>query len=398
MRHYSTLRLRDALQAAAHLPFWKERLENSGVDLDSFQVSDLDRLPVLSKKDFRERKMVEYTDAETIRFAERDFTSGSTGQPFEFFFDRPAELRSFAICERMFRINAGGRYPVIGMRGRHKPGFAVHGHHMFYLLGSNSVKHRLHDLVEVAQRYPEGIILYGYTSAIIEVARQVQEQGGTMNIRAAIATGEALSAEQRALIEQTLKTKFFLNYASREMGWVGYECDHHSVHVNEEWAYLEIVDENGKAVKDGEEGAIVVTLFDNRTMPLIRYDSGDTGSVIPGPCPCGSALKRITLSGRKNDIIELADGRTVPLINLSASLDKYNKSLRQFQIVQTSPLEFTIKVIPGPGFEASRDNIRDQIVRLLHPSVTITWEIVEDIAPSKSGKSIYFVRALKNTP
>jgi phenylacetate-CoA ligase len=349
---------------------------------------------VISKKDFADWDVSEYTDQTIIARATADFTSGSTGVPFNFFFDRSAELRSFAICERMFITGAGKRYPVVAMRARHKPGFAFHDHRFFYLMGSNSLPHRFDDLVEVGKTFPNGFILYGYPSALVETAHLAEERGTSLPVRALIGTGEPVAQEQRVFAEQALHTKFFINYAGRDMGWLGYECEHHAMHLNEEWAYVEIVDGQGLPVEPGEEGAIVVTLFDNRTMPLIRYNGGDRGVMRSEPCTCGRTLRTITVSGRQSDLIEFPGGRAVPLINLSGSLDRYASALRQFQIVQTSALGFTIRAIPGPEFEVFREQILGRVIRLLHPDVQVKWELVEDIPPTKTGKAVYFVREL----
>lgn len=395
MDSYVEARLSEKIRIAASIPFWKDIFDRVGIDEGIGTRRNFSKIPIVSKKDFIGHEVGYFTNPNLLEKSTPDYTSGSTGQPFKFYFDWGAELRSFAICERMVRVAAHRRYPIIAMRARHKPGFAFHKHNLFFLSGCNSVRHRLPDLIKLGQTYRDGFILYGYTSAILEVARQAEEQDAKFNIRAAIATGEALGPEQRAYIEEKLHTNFFLNYATRDLGWLGYECEYRAMHLNEEWAYIEILDERGMPTPPGTAGRIVVTPFDNRVMPFLRYDIGDRGTFATNPCPCGRTLKTLEFSGRHAEMIHLDGGRAVPLINISPAFDRYVNTVKQFQIVQTSPLSFTIKVVPGFQFESNKENLEALLVRLLHPSVRISWECVAEIPNAPSGKAIYFVRAIK---
>jgi phenylacetate-CoA ligase len=385
-------RIRETLISASRLPFWRARFETAGIVPQAATPADLTRLPILSKKDFLMHDRSQYVDVSRLQDALKDHTSGSTGMPFEFFIDREAELRSFAICERMFKVNVGRRYQIIGMRSGHKPGFAFYKYHLFYLQSIMSVPHRIDDLIECAQRY-SGCILYSYPSAILAVAKQMQDRPEDLRVRAAIGTGESLSSEDRTLIERNLRTKMFTNYASRDCGYLAFECEHKVLHLNEEWAYVEIVDAEGVPVALGQEGRIVVTLYDNRVMPLIRYAIGDHGVITAQPCVCGRTLRTIRVVGRQSDNIDLGQGRIVPLLNVSVIFNWYGGAVRQFQIVQTAPVKFTVRVIPGELFDTMREDIQDRLVRALHPEARISWETVEKIEPTRTGKAIYFVKA-----
>ncbi|XPV74748.1 MAG: phenylacetate--CoA ligase family protein [Desulfovibrio sp.] len=86
------------------------------------------------------------------------------------------------------------------------------------------------------------------------------------------------------------------HYGSVESGLsAGIECKQSSgYHVREMDLYLEIIDpETGAVLPDGEQGEIVLTTLGERAMPLIRYRSGDIGSITRQRCKCGSPLMRI---------------------------------------------------------------------------------------------------------
>jgi phenylacetate-CoA ligase len=130
-------------------------------------------------------------------------------------------------------------------------------------------------------------------------------------------------------------------------------------------------------------------------MPFIRYDIGDRGSLSDTPCPCGRTLRTIRMTGRQMESIELEDGRTVALLDISAAIDAFAHSVHQFQMTQTSPRTFRIKVVPGPRYETNRDQLNAMLIRLLHPRVAIEWDVVDSIPEAKSGKAVYFVRAFE---
>lgn len=57
---------------------------------------------------------------------------------------------------------------------------------------------------------------------------------------------------------------------------------------------VEIIDpDTGAPLPPGREGEIVITGLRNEAMPLIRYRTGDVGSIIEGTCDCGGRLPRL---------------------------------------------------------------------------------------------------------
>jgi phenylacetate-CoA ligase len=73
------------------------------------------------------------------------------------------------------------------------------------------------------------------------------------------------------------------------------------MHVCEE-VFLEIVDpQSGNPVSPGEVGEIVVTYFD-KTLPMVRYGTGDLSFLETGSCPCGRTSPRLgDIVGRVGD-------------------------------------------------------------------------------------------------
>ena len=200
------------------------------------------------------------------------------------------------------------------------------------------------------------------------------------------------SDDQRKRIENILGVKLFMGYTTRELGWLGFECENRRLHINEEWAYVEIINERGERVPDGMEGSVVVTTFDNRVMPFIRYRTGDIGTISRERCPCGRTLKTIRIIGRTAYRIELGNGTSASLLEVAGAFDRFFNAIRHFQIIQKGPSDFIVRVVAGPTFPVEKNDVHNALLRVLHQDVSITWDVVDVIPETIGGKAAYFVR------
>ncbi|MDQ6478044.1 AMP-binding protein [Dyadobacter sp. LHD-138] len=100
--------------------------------------------------------------------------------------------------------------------------------------------------------------------------------------------------------------KLYSTYASTEMGAAFTECQEgKGGHLNPDLLILEVVDENGNVVGEGEMGEVVVTTLGVEGMPLLRYKTGDLCHVYYAPCACGRHSTRLgPVVGRKQQMIK----------------------------------------------------------------------------------------------
>jgi phenylacetate-coenzyme A ligase PaaK-like adenylate-forming protein len=97
-------------------------------------------------------------------------------------------------------------------------------------------------------------------------------------------------------VRQRSACEVFQHYGSTEMGLGGgVDCSAHmGYHMREADLYFEIVSsQTGAPLPDGEFGEVVFTTLGRTGMPLIRYRSGDISRILPGPCDCGSIVRRL---------------------------------------------------------------------------------------------------------
>ncbi len=92
------------------------------------------------------------------------------------------------------------------------------------------------------------------------------------------------------------------------------ECSFHNAHhVHEDVCLLEVVKINEDyPASPGEVGRLVVTAFNPRPMPVIRYLTGDLAVMFDEECGCGRILKRVELLDREDNIIVVEGKRILP--------------------------------------------------------------------------------------
>lgn len=128
--------------------------------------------------------------------------------------------------------------------------------------------------------------------------------------------GEPLAAVpgSRARIEELWHAKAYDSYGCNEGGCVaGGECiAQDGLHFSEEVLIPEIIDEHGEQVAPGGQGELVVSNVASKTMPLLRFKTGDVVTYTDEPCSCGRQTIRIKVIGRTDDMILIKGTNVFP--------------------------------------------------------------------------------------
>jgi len=195
-------------------------------------------------------------------------------------------------------------------------------------------------------------ILATYPTAAVLLA--AEQAAGRLNLELAeIWTGgEGLRAADRERIESAFACPVRNEYGASEFLGIAWECPRRTLHVNADWIILEPVDRNGVPVPPGVPShTTLVTNLANRVQPLIRYDLGDSITVLPDPCPCGSALPAIAVEGRADETLWVvsSEGRTVALVPLAlTTVIEDEGGLFHFQLLQVEPGVLVLRCGPEP--------------------------------------------------
>jgi len=243
--------------------------------------------------------------------------------------------------------------------------------------------------------------IWGYPSAVELVARFLKETGcSAVKPRAVITGAEQLYDRQRELFSSVFGCDTFSNYSSWEAHSIAAECQYHyGFHISAENIIVEVVDDQGNPVREGQEGSVVITNLHNFAMPFIRYNLGDLAVFTNHQCTCGRGLPLLKqISGRTVDIIRTRSGKNITgtaLINLFMN----PPGVVQFQFVQLSYENIVIKLVMDKEYSRGDwDNIavqvKDRFVSIIGPDLNIDVEFVDTIPLTESGKHMAVISHL----
>ncbi|MHC6201961.1 DVU_1553 family AMP-dependent CoA ligase [Breznakiellaceae bacterium SP9] len=109
-------------------------------------------------------------------------------------------------------------------------------------------------------------------------------------------SGDYVSMSITKVLEAEWGCRVFTHYGLTETcyGLAVQCCAQEGQHIRLDDYIVEIIDPlTGAELPLGQEGEIVVSSLSSEAMPLLRYRSGDIGSLITDPCACGSRLPRL---------------------------------------------------------------------------------------------------------
>jgi phenylacetate-CoA ligase len=389
--------------ARDHVPYYRRVFEDAGLDPTRASLrEDLSRVPLLTKDLIRQHRSELIADLMHRGPLFPKSTGGSTGVPLTFYRDRYVQAVSEALdvfVRSWWGIRPWDRTALVW--GTDRDLNESTWREKFYewryrrrLI--NAFRMQDTDLLNFCQallcwRPP---YLMGYASALEELARCAQTHGlDGLRFHAIRSAAETLWPGQRQLIENTFHAPVYNFYGSREIGNVAAECpEERRLHLISTWHYLEIVDEQGRPLANGEPGQLVITDLSNFGMPFVRYRNEDTGTLAIARCPCGRPSPVLeNLLGRTSDLIRTPQGEIVHgefFTHLFYGLD----NIRQFTVHQTELTKLILKYVPaGTGHNETIQRIASSIRRRLGPEVTVEVEVCDVIERPPNGKHRFTV-------
>ncbi len=171
------------------------------------------------------------------------------------------------------------------------------------------------DDMQMAAKYTikgRATVLMGAPSYIVRLLRDnedlMKEYG---RIRKVIFGGEMMTESQRNYLREVfgIEEIFSMIYASNETGSMGYQCRFCPPSVFHQFTdiqRMEVVKRDvDEPVEPGEVGRLLFTGFLRQNGYTERYEIGDLGREISGPCPCGRLEPRFELLGRYGDVVRI---------------------------------------------------------------------------------------------
>lgn len=232
-----------------------------------------------------------------------------------------------------------------------------------------------------------------FPSRLCEFIIDARRQGCLLfspSLRRVFLTGEVTHAWQKSLIERELGVETVQSYGVQEAGAIAFACEYGAWHTCAESIVVEFIRE-GRPATHGEFAEVVVTSLVNRTMPLIRYRTGDVVRVAPpSPCTCGRTLPVLPpVIGRIGDFVVTPEGRWIePALMISRLADALQPGT--FQLVQSESGRIEIHVVEGPRSRCDwREAAVARLTSLVGREAPITVRRVPRLPRCASGKMRY---------
>jgi phenylacetate-CoA ligase len=353
--------------AAAH-PFYRARFAALGIKAEDVRtLDDLPKLPLTRKDDY-------ITDPEAFRLRPDDlpeecgpeerllwdvaYTTGTTGgRPSPFYnttHDFYAVLDQARRCNEAEGVQASDRianlYPIADfptgaflsvIRSAMIAGLpVVHG-----LTGAArsefKVRHSLDEAIDTIMPF-RPTVLWGVPSFVRRFLDEAARRGCDFSaVRLLITSGEPVPAALRQELRAALATmgapqvEIRARYAFTEMQGGLVQCAEEAAvqNVVPDLYYLEVVDEAGRRLPDGETGLLAVTHLHRRGTVMLRYLVGDVAALSRSPCPhCEKIGERVVTTPRRTGNLVKCRGM---LVNTDVILDTLSaiEGIGQFQIV-----------------------------------------------------------------
>ena len=325
----------------------------------SKKIENWHDLPVLNKDNLQKPLIERLSKGYSKKNIFINKTSGSSGTPFIFAKDKYCHAITWAsIIYRFgwYGINFNTSYQArfygipldfIGNKKERFKDFLSHRFRFSIFDLSDSALEKMLDKF----RNNKFDYINGYTSSIVLFAKYLQKKNIILTVicptlKVCMVTSEMLFEEDKLLLERQLGIPIVNEYGASELDLIAFQNIEGEWLVNSETLFVEILDENNKAVPNGTSGRIVITSLFNKAHPFIRYEIGDIGILDEKSTLKKPILKK--LIGRTNDIAILPSGKKTPGLTfyyITKSIIEDDGNVKEFIIKQTKVDSFEIEYV-----------------------------------------------------
>ena len=374
--------------------YYKELFDGLGINpRDIRKIEDLRQLPILTKNDITQNLESMTSRKRNPKNSKTNSTSGSTGVALKFYSPTNVTMMRAIMmrCSQWMGVGLDDRTLQIWGHGfGEKEGFVKR---LKLFLNNNKVisgydlsDADMEEIIEVfRKRKPKLFITY---PSILEhignycIPRKIEIRVDVIRIG-----GEKLYPHQRELAMKVFGAPVFDFYGSRDITSIAMECkEHHGLHIMSENVIVEVQDDNGNFVTEGE-GDLIVTHLHNWVTPFIRYRIGDRVRISQRKCSCGRKLPLIEeVLGRSFDMITFPNGNSV-MGPFWTFLFKSKPGIDQFSVHLVAKDRLTIKYVARNMLsDAAKEYFVSEIKKKSGAGLKVDFVLVDSIPVTSAGK------------
>ena len=368
--------LQNHVRQAVKAPFYKSLLADSGISPADVGVEKLAALPLTSRTDLEGEPLNFFATPET-EHADLSLTSGSTGSPVLVPYTA-GDLERLAFNEQMGFYGAGVRNSdrlmlCVTIDRCFIAGLAYYSG--LVKLGATAIRSgpgqpaRQWELI--SQLRPTGLV--GVPSFLLKLANWAEERGHNprdYGINTLITIGEPVRKPDLTLtplggeLTAAWNARVYSSYGATELETAFCDCTAEcGQHVHPELMLVEIVDDRGKPVPQGEPGEVVVTPLGVEGFPLVRFRTGDIARLYTAPCACGWNTQRLgPIEGRLAQRLKYKGTTLYPemIYHILQDIDGIEASYLEVRSAYDLSDEITVMVGTG-GNGPSAETIKEML-------------------------------------
>ncbi len=374
------------LDHAALTPFYSGFFKHSGLDIHEIACSvDLSDLPMTSREDIEKSPADFHCPQEFMSdIVDISQTSGTSGSPLSIPFTR-GDLDRLAFNEAVAFAGAG-------IRQGHRVMLSVTLDRCFIAglayfsgcvkLGATAIRsgpgHPAAQWELITEMQPSAVV--GVPAHMLATARWAVQNGlnpADSSVEIIVAIGEPVRRPDMSLLplgaelQEMWNCNLVSTYAATELQTCFCECSQGcGGHVHPELALVEIVDENGTPVPDGQPGEVVVTPMGVEGMPLVRYRTGDIARLFAEPCACGWNTPRIgPIEARLSQRLKYRGTTIYPEMIFHVLQEVPQVGAAYIEVRADFDLSDHVTVVVGDREDGSMD--REQILSLIQARIRV---------------------------
>lgn len=385
--------------AVGHSEYYKKL--NINID-DNNPVESLKKFPILTKPVLK--KNTESILTEPKKNLLKNGSSGSTGEQTIIYWNKKEQTINRAtqlLWWKWANYELGDKLIQTGINPK-RLGLKKYKDFFFRTKYVQAFSHNEADIKNVLKgiKDDEDYVLAGYASSLYVMAKIAQENNIKVKFKSAISWGDKLFDYYKKTIRDTFGCKTYETYGSGEGFMIGAQKDLDYMYLMATNVFVEIVDDDGNEVEDGEIGNVIVTNLNGYAMPLIRYKIGDLGiKMARNNYPTHRELQLPVIQkiiGRDTDIVKTPSGNFL-VVHSFTGIFEHIPEIKQFCVIQKELSGIEIQYITDKGFNNDiLESIKVQILKSLNEPFEIKFEEVKEIRPTKSGKPQLIVSHLTN--
>ncbi len=378
-----------------NVPYYRKIFVEKGLIPDDISaISDLEKLPFLTKEIVRKHKKdLQATNLSTYG-AHLDSTSGSTGNPLDFYVDNATKAIEVALAYRHLKWLDYQDDDIIAEIK--EDCFVDPGRVYWYFPGSRHLKFsfftvddaRLEKTALALQRF-EPKFLKVFPSSLFVLSRWMERHKKTIKPpKYIITSSETLYKSTKDLAEKIFRAPVIDWYGQNEKVATAFQCEFsRGYHIQMEQAIVELIPSKAGYFD------IVGTSLHAFGMPFIRYRTGDTGVKESQVCPCGRAHPVLSqVMGRECEFIITPEKRIIMPTAMDYAV-YHLEEIKESQIIQEDINTLRVKMVPWENISVSTK------ARLLHelrgylgsPGMELILEEVEEIPRTSRRKKPFVI-------